>query len=147
MINRIPPKMGTRAYMTFASRSPLATHSRKATCAEVGCRHYQEGWTIPLKGIDPQLEYVARHAGRQFREVDGVDFGIGEGRYLVFPPGQPCFRSESHRVSLERAAFYFVGRGDHRSFDIRQAAQRSEENWIDQFANHQAKLREVQERG
>lgn len=147
MINRIPPRMDTRAYMTFASRSPLATHSRKATCAEVGCKFWTEGMTIPLAGIDPELEHVARHSGRQFREVDGVNFGVGEGRFLVFPPGQPCFVSQSHRISLERSAFYFVGRGDHRSFDVRQATPRREDDWVDQFANHQAKLREAQDRG
>lgn len=147
MVNRITPRMGTRAYMTFAARTPLATHSRKATCAEVGCKAWTEGMTIPLAGLDPQLKYVATHSGRQFREVDGINFGIGEGRYLVFPPGQPCFANESHRISLERAAFYFVGRGDYRSFDIRNAKQRSEQDWIDQFANHQAKLREAQNRG
>ena len=147
MTNRVTPRMGTRSYMTFAARTPLATHSRKATCAEVGCEGYLKGMTIPLSGLDPQLEHVARHSGRQFREVDGVDFGIGEGRFLVFPPGQPCFASQSHRVSLERQAFYFVGRGDHRSFDVRRATPRREQDWVDQFANHQQRLREAQERG
>lgn len=147
MINRMPPRMGTRSYLTFAARTPLATHSRKATCAEVGCKAWTEGMTIPLTGIDPALEHTARHSGRHFREVDGVMYGLGVGRYLVFAPGQPCFVSHKHRVSLERAAFYFVGRGDYRSFDIQRATPRNEQDWVDQFANHQQQLREAQERG
>lgn len=141
------PRMGTNSYLTFAARTPLQTHSRAATCAEVGCEGYQNGWTIPLTGIDPQLEHVARHSGWHFREVDGVNYGLGEGKYLVFAPGQPCFVSHKHRISLDRPAFYFVGRGDHRSFDIRRATQRREQDWVDQFANHQQQLREAQERG
>lgn len=139
-MNRSEPLLGPGAYKTYALRSPINTHFRTATCAEIDCKAYREGWTIPLAGLNAHDVHVARHSGRRFREVDG--------RFLVFEPGQPCFRAHTHKISVERPAFYFVGRGKYPLFNVRQAHRFSNgDEWVDDFATHQDKLKAVIDRG
>jgi hypothetical protein len=146
---RPEPLMSSQAYKTFSTRSPLTTHFRKATCAEVQCAGYVNGWTFSVTALklDPQLDYLARHSGKRFREVDGTPNGL-EGLYLVYEPGQTCFDIDSHVTALERPAFYYVGRGDNRTFSTRRALQHSRaEDWVDDMSNHLDKIRTEIEKG
>lgn len=148
---RPEPNLPVHAYKTYTLSAPIKSHFRRATCAEADCIAYREGWTIPLAGIDPKLEYIARHSGKRFREAE-----LAGGKYLVFEPGQDCFRMHDHFVSLEREPFYLVGRGDWRAKNSEFAARRWErearqhangEDWVDDFANHQDRINTVVERG
>lgn len=142
-VHRMQPKMPTGAYKTFAVRAPVSTHFRKATCAEADCLAYRNGWTIPLKGIDPQLEYVARHSHKRFREME-----FKGDRYLVFEEGQQCFETHDHLVSLEREPFYFVGRGDWRSFTATKAREHKRpEDFVDDMQTHLDTIRTEIDRG
>lgn len=130
---RIEPKMPTGAYKTYAVRSPLKTHYRSATCQEIECEAYLNGWQLRVEELSPALLYTAQHSGRRFKEVRVSS----NETYLVFEAGQPCFASNTHRKSLERPEFYFVGRGDHRSFSTRRASQFNRpEDWLDDFSSH-----------
>lgn len=141
---RPTPNLPVGAYKTYTLNAPLRTHFRRATCAEADCVAYQEGWTIPLDGLDPHLEYVARHSGKRFRETE-----FAGGRYLVFEPGQDCFREHDHWVSLEREPTYLVGPGDWRVKTSASAIARwnrsarehvNGDDWVDDFANHQDRI-------
>lgn len=156
--NRPVPRLATQAYKTYRIMSPLSTHYRPATCAEVECKAYTEGWTYKKADLDERLLYLVTHAGKHYREMwsdpilldaEGKPYhpSPGGALYLVFAPGQSCFQAPTHRVSLERPAFFVAGRGDYRSFSLRRAEKLSADNWVDSFANHQDHLKTFVERG
>lgn len=142
--NRLAPPVPTQNYQTFAVRSPLQTHFRSATCAEVGCADYENGWSLRLEGLPPELVHAAKTSGRKYREAR-----IAEGEtYLLFDAGQPCFRESTHVKSLDRPEFFFIGRGDHRSFSTRKALKvDSPDEFVDRFASHLDRLKAIRERG
>lgn len=142
-LNRIAPKMPTQNYQTFAIRKPFSTHYRHATCEEIGCEAFLHGWQLHLESLPPDLVYAAKHSGRKFRE-----YRMEEGEtYLIFEPGQSCFAESTHVISLDRPEFYFVGRGDHRSFSTRRAQQFNSADWVDVFATHLDRIRTEQAKG
>jgi hypothetical protein len=143
-INRIPPKMPTQLYKTYAVRSPADTHYRAALCEEVDCEAYLNGWQLRVEGLAPDLLYTAKHSARRYSVVE-----VGPSEtYLVFEAGQHCFAVSTHRKSLERPEFYFAGRGDFRSFSTRKAEQFTRpEDWVDSFANHLDTIRTEIDKG
>lgn len=143
--NRLPPKMPTTAYRTYRAISPLSTHFRLATCQEIQCPAYTNGWTYLKTDLEREhLLYAVTHAGKRYREMSLTESGE---IYLVFEPGQRCFQADSHRMPLDRPEFYYTGRGDFRSFSIRKAQQLRAEDWVDHFANHVDKLNTKQQEG
>ena len=140
-INRPQPKMATHKYRTYRIAAP-ASHWRTVSCQEFDCQAYREGWSYSKADlIAENLLYKVTHAGRKWKEID-----LGNGPWIYFFPGQKCFQAPTHRV-LERPEIYVTGRGDFRSFSLRQAQVLSGENWLDHFANHQDKLKTIQDRG
>lgn len=143
-LNRHPPAGPAAAYRTFAITSPLATHFRPATCAEVDCPHYLNGWTtaVPAGSKD---EAVIRRAGRHFTEQRQ-----GEGFIqFTFPGGQPCFRAATHRVSLQRPENFLVLGGDFRGNPLRTPAiqHRKPEFWVENFQDDLDRMTAAKERG
>lgn len=143
---RVPPKLPTGFYKTYRIASPVSTHYRPATCAEVDCKAFREGWTYKKSDLEREnLLYAVTHAGKRYRETN-VD--ESPDTYLVFEPGQICFQARMHRISLDRPEFYFAGRGDFRSFSHRRATQFDKpEDWVDSFAHHQDIINRVVEEG
>jgi hypothetical protein len=141
---RLEPNMPVQAYQTFQVASPIETHWRPATCQEYGCEQYASGWRVRVEGLAPADLHAIRTSGRQFRQVD-----VAEGEtWLVFEPGQACFKAPTHRVPLGRPELFIVRGGDHRGNPTGYSYQHSgAEPWLDQFATHQDKLAEVIERG
>lgn len=127
------PQKSPYQFKTHAVRSPLATHFRRATCAEVACKAYREGWTFHKEALSPEILYIATHSGRRYQTVQ-----IAPGQtMLVFEAGQTCFDFQSHVVSLDRPEFYFVGRGDSSVFQPRKARQHANvTDFMDDFATH-----------
>lgn len=114
---RWQPKMETHKYRTFSMQAPLDTHYRPATCREVDCAAYQNGWSFDKSVLSPANYYKVTHAGKRYREVN-----LGPGMtYLVFEAGQFCF--DKHSIRLPRPEIYLVGRGDWRSFQPHHAKQ------------------------
>jgi hypothetical protein len=143
---RLEPQGPAQAYKTYAISSPLATHTRVATCKDVACPRHMNGWkTI----IDPattlgrsQLNYIRMHAGRRY-----VDASLpGEALVtLMFPAEQKCF--EEHRVPLDRPAHYLTRLGDWRAHLGGVHVHARPEHWVEDFAEHQAALAERVNRG
>jgi len=146
-INRVTPALPMQAYKTYALATPLRTHFRRATCEEVGCRHWKEGWRMQ---IDPnndlgarQLNYIRLHSGRAYVQVPGPQ---GASVTLLFKPGQRCFAE--HRIPLEREPLVAVRGGDWRGNPdgmIRRHTRAAD--WVEDFAEHQIKIIEERKRG
>jgi hypothetical protein len=137
-LHRIEPLMDAAAYKTYAMVAPLSTHWRSATCAEVNCPEYVNGWRVHLEALTPDLQQAARRSGRRWREER-----VAEGQtYLVFEAGQPCFRASQHRMRIERPELFVVRDGDHRGNPRGTKARlhQNPEHWREDFAEHQQKL-------
>lgn len=140
-LQRVRPKMSTGNYTTYSIRQPLTTHFRRATCAEVDCWAWKNGWRIRIEGTSPQDLHAARTSGRKYREVRVS----ATESYLVYDAGQPCFAS--HRTSLERPALFIAGRGDWRSFAPRKARVFTSDDWVDSFSTHLAAINNKLQQG
>lgn len=139
---RIQPQMPVQAYKTYELSAPLASHWRKATCAEVDCPHWTHGWaTTVVTGSDD--EALIRRARRRFTAEHQAD---GFTRFM-FEPGQPCFAASRHQLPLEREPLYVVRGGDWRANTGRVRTHTSGESWVDDFATHQDQLATRIERG
>lgn len=134
------PGMARHRYKTFQIVSPLTTHYRKATCAEVDCAHHLNGWaTTVLPGShDEAAIRQALAAGWKATE------SLADGGFLTFAfqPGQRCFASlgKGHLVPLDREPLFLVRRGDHRGLDAPERVHRRPGDWVDDFSAHQQKL-------
>lgn len=143
---RPAPKLPPNFYKTYRIASPITTHYRPATCAEIDCKAYKEGWTYKKSDLEKaNLLYTVTHAGKRFHEAQLAD---DAETYLVFEPGQVCFQARTHRISLDRPQFFFAGRGDYRTFSHRNALQFDDPaDWVDSFANHQDIIKRVVDEG
>jgi hypothetical protein len=142
---RIEPAMPPQAYKTYAMVSPLGTHTRQATCEEVGCDQYRQGWRVRVETLTPDLLHAARNSGRKYTEQH-----IAEGEtYLVFEPGQACFKAATHRAPIGRPPLYVVRDGDHRGNPRGTKARLHQraENWVEDFAEHQQALADEIKKG
>jgi hypothetical protein len=137
-VNRsIQPARSAAAYKTFEVRQPVDTHFRKATCADVDCPNYLNGWRVRVEGLTPEALHTAKTCGRKFVELSAA---AGE-TWLMFEAGQPCFRTTEHRVLLDRPQIFIARGGDFRGNprgDRRVHA--NADDWVDEFANHQQVL-------
>lgn len=137
--------MAPAAYKTYAVTSPLSTHFRPATCQEMSCPHYVNGWRVRVEGLPPELVHAARASGRKY-----VEQSVAEGEtWLVFEAGQPCFRASDHRTRIDRPPLYVVRDGDHRG-NPRHTKARLHQNpahWVEDFATHQQAIADAIKEG
>lgn len=144
-LNRPSPLMAPQAYKTYAVVQPLATHWRPATCAEVDCPHYLNGWRTRIETLTPELLRAARNSGRHYtvRQI-----AAGES-YLVFQAGQPCFAASEHRKQIGRPPLYVVRDGDYRGNPrgTKARVHVSPDNWLDDFATHQQAIADEIKKG
>lgn len=137
---RLQPQGPPQAYKTYQIVSPISTHHRPATCAEVGCAAYEHGWQTRVEGLSPGLLHLARTSGRTYVELQ---VAAGE-TWLVFEAGQPCFRAKTHTVPLERPELYVVRGGDWRGNprgDVRRHS--GPDSWVNDFAEHQDRIARI----
>lgn len=108
---RIAPKMAPTAYRTFEVRSPLATHFRDATCAEMECQHHLNGWVSNIDISTTQGLTWARAISASGRKYTWTK--LGDVVTFRFPAGQDCFQAP-HKVPTGRPEIYVVRDGDWR---------------------------------
>lgn len=144
-VTRIAPRLPTQAVRSFDIVSPPETHTRKATCKEVECQHYGRGWVtkvdVSTELGQKQANYIRLLSGRTFTHTE-----VGTLVTFTFPALQDCFTE--HRVSLERPSLFIVRDGDWRgnpSGYVRK--HRNGDDWVDDFANNQDRLKTAQDRG
>lgn len=144
---RLEPKMAVQAYKTYAIRSPLATHTRPATCREVECGNHLRGWVTRVDVStdlgQQQAKYIRDHAGRAYT-IDRS--GSGSVIAFTFAAGQECFAQ--HRVSLDRPEIFVVRDGDWRGNPTGNKRRHARpEHWVEDFSEHQHKLAREIEKG
>jgi hypothetical protein len=142
---RPDPLMDAAAYKTYSVVSPLGTHFRPATCAEVDCPHYVNGWRVRVEALTPDLLHAARNSGRKY-----VEQSVAEGEtWLVFEAGQDCFKAREHRTRLDRPPLYVVRDGDHRGNPrgTRARLHQNPGNWVEDFATHQQAIADELKKG
>lgn len=137
-LNRAKPRLDAAQMKTYAIVAPQNTHFRPATCAEVECEAYTQGWQLRKEILSLELLHTVETSGRSYREMR-----IAEGEtWLVFAPGQPCFRAGAHRIRLERPELFVVRGGDWRGnpLNVEPTVHSGPDPWVDDFATHQDKL-------
>ncbi len=147
MVNRITPNLSVGSYQTFAIRTPVVSQ-RKATCEEVECSAYLNGWKTTIDEGTPtgegQAAYIRKNSGRSFKE-NKLESGLTE---FIFSSGQPCFAQDSHTIVNSRAERYLVRDGDWRGNPTGRHMQHTRaEHWVEHFAEQQDKIATVLERG
>lgn len=143
--NRIVPRTPPGAMVTYRVSSPILTHTRPATCDEVDCPQWINGWdTIVAKGSD--LEALIRETARG-HGPDGVRRPFARvsdtGPTLTFhyAPGTPCFRMSLHRTSLHRPEFYTKRAGDWRQDRGLIRRHTKPEHWVEDSQENFDKVR------
>lgn len=150
---RLQPALPSRGYKTFQIIAPLKTHFRAATCEEVECAAYVNGFRLFADEAaelgQAQAAYVRRECGRKFTE-DRDAAGL---TVFTFPPGTKPFASDehtSHKVRLEREEVFLTHPGDWRwrpNAGERHYRHTRSEFWTEEFAEHQQNLADRIERG
>lgn len=144
-LNRVTPLMAPQAYKTYAVVQPLATHWRPATCAEVDCPHYLNGWRVNNEALTPDLRHAVATSGRKYR----LEVISATESWLIFPAGQACFAASQHRIQIGRPPLYVVRDGDWRGNPrgTKARVHVSPDNWLDDFATHQQAIADEIEKG
>ena len=151
-LNRQAPVLPVQAYKTYGVRSPKETHHRPATCEEVNCKAFTNGWKTVC---DESTEIGKQRAdqvralpnppdGWTFRETKDAETGH---TVFLFPAGQRCFQFFNHTVRLDRPEFYIVRGGDWRAVTQPARMHQRPEDWVEDFAEHQDALKTVLDRG
>lgn len=99
-----------------------------ATCEEIDCEHYRNGWQVRVEGLPPELLHTARTSGRRYTELQVSD-GV---TYLAFEAGQPCFQAAAHRKTRGHSPLFVVG---GREGLIRKHG--NADSWADDLRTHQ----------
>lgn len=145
----IMPKMGPQAYKTYGMTMPLKTHWRPASCDEVGCEAYRNGWvsTFDLGTELGRKQYAFCQADRE-RSYSMQRTGLNLVK-LLYKPGTPCFNRSTHRVPMERPARLYVADGDWRGNPRRTPVRVHSRaaDWVEDFSIHQDRLATAVERG
>jgi hypothetical protein len=146
---RIAPALAAGAYQTYRLQAPAVTHFRPASCAEVRCEAYENGFRVAVDertelGAE-QARYIRRSSGRAFLESREGELGDGL-TVFTFAPGQTCFRAADHRAPLEREPILTIHRGDWRGMQLLRRHTRPE-FWVEDFAEHQDRLTAAIEKG
>lgn len=140
-INRLAPKGPIQAYRTFKVGAP-PTFYRQASCAEVECDDYLNGWTMIVGLQDHAVLHTVRTSGRPFTETVGP-FSVT----FDFEPGAPCRTPSAHRI-LQRPELYVVRAGDWRGNPSGfRREHKKPEFWVEEFGENQQKLAEIIQRG
>jgi len=132
---------------TYQIDQPIATHYRRARCAEVQCRAQANGWRMGYDLTDPDRRAAARwirdHSGRTYTHEITDN---GNKIIFTFAAGQECF--EQHRIPLGREPFYVVRGGDFRGNPERiRSTHATADTFIDQWADDLDRINTVRERG
>lgn len=141
------PRLEPQHYQTFQVEAPKGTHSVPATCEEVECAAYLNGWRMKIDlGTElgqNQARYVKYSSGRAYEVVDQRD-GIVT---LQFRQGQDCFAE--HRRPVDRPPIFSVKGGDSRGnpLALPRRVHKKPEFWVEEFAENQDRIARIHGKG
>lgn len=127
-------------HRTYQIVAPISTHFRPATCEEVDCAAWRNGWkTIVASNSDAALYIRSGTSGRRYVESTRyVDQAAGLAAF-VFEPGQKCFAADKHVVPLERDPLFRVREFGQTTTHVRA------DDWADDMSTHLDKVRRNRE--
>lgn len=128
---RVPPALPVTAVKTYA----IASQMRPATCQEVDCEYYLNGWVTVVDA--DKAELVRSLRGRYSFTERPLEGGLFE---FTFPPGQQCFEATLHRLPWEGRERFAERDGDWRGDPTGSLRIHRPDDWVDSFANHQIRL-------
>lgn len=157
-MNRFTPQLPAHNMQTYQVASPLTSHWRPATCAEVDCEQHRNGWVTAVDESTDLGQRQAHHIRTNCRPVDKLAARGTVRRYsetrtpegwtaFRFPAGQECFAE--HKVPLERPELYIVRDGDWRGNPRGTQPRRHArpEDWVEDFSEHHDRLATLRNRG
>jgi hypothetical protein len=133
-------------YQTYQIAAPHQTHYRPATCEEVDCERYLNGWRVDVQALSEQQRHAIITSCYQFTQVDEVDDAGVQLIFWEFAAGQRCFQASNHQLPSGRPALFLVRQGDYRASKVIHQ-YRDPESWRDDFAEHQDKWATIAQRG
>lgn len=142
MILELPPQV----FRTWTLKRPRTVDFwRDATCAEVNCLRYRNGWRQVLDlGTRDGLrgaEWITRSSRRKFTREQA-----GNQVTFTFERGQRCF--ERHKVARERDPIFIVRDGDRRGNPTgRRRVHTRGEDWRDHMQENLSAVAEDRRRG
>jgi hypothetical protein len=145
--NRIMPQLPAQAFKTYQIVAPVSTHFRPASCAEVDCPNMAHGWRTVIDEStelgQQQAHYIRRQSKRRVTE-DRDETGL---TVFVFAAGQECFAQ--HHARLDRPELFLVRGGDWRGdpAGVRPYQHTRSANWVEDFAEHQQRIADQQQKG
>jgi hypothetical protein len=131
---RLEPAGPASAYKTYGIRAPLSTHFRPASCEEVACPNYLNGWKVRTDTLNEQMIHTATHSGRKFQWLHVSEME----NWLVFEAGQACFQAAAHRTRLERPELFVVRDGDRRGNPLgtQTRVHKNAADWTEDLHEH-----------
>jgi hypothetical protein len=146
LLTRIQPNMGPENYQSYQIAAPVSTHWRDAACEEVNCEKYLQGFALVIDETSPlgqfQADY-ARHDRSRGCSESRDEMGM---TVFTYPPGNPCF--EPHKKRIERMEHFLITGGDWRGNPRgTPAVQLRPDQWVDDFACHQDRIKTALDRG
>lgn len=147
-VSRATPQLPPGAMQTFEVDAPLETHWRRATCEEVECAAYTQGWSSDVPPDSDGEIRIKQIYDNEIRRGKVTTTKTPEGfiRYH-FPAGTECFRRIWHRLPLEREATFTLRSGDYRGTDGIIRTFKDGPEWVDAFATHQDNIAQLVDRG
>ena len=148
-LNRIPPNMTPDAYQTYRVLAPTRTHWRPATCEEVNCDSFINGWrTIVDENTElgQKQAYFIRHDKERSATAIRTPEGLTE---FTFSPGQPCFLRRQHKTRVGRLDLFVVDGGDFRGNPrgTPRVVHTKPEFWVEDMQETFDEVNEVIKRG
>jgi hypothetical protein len=148
-LQRIPVHSGPENFQTYSMRQPLSTHWRVATCEEVDCQDFLNGFVTTVDtGTElgqKFYEFITHDKTRSYSMQRVGDRIIK----FVYKPGNTCWKQREHRILIGKPSLFIVTGGDWRG-NPRQTPRRTHtraEDWVEDFAGHQDKIAQMVKRG
>lgn len=145
---RIPPQLPVHVMTSYELHQPFETHYRIASCQEVDCADFHNGWQLGYD-LSEEVKVEAANTLAIIARKRGMIFSyqtLGTVVTFTFQAGQECFKT--HRISLERDPFAIKRSGDWRGNPRGESYTHTNlDNWVEDFQLHQDKLATRLEQG
>ena len=115
--------------------SPIKTHFRQATCAEIGCPLWATGWITPVDESTPDGKKTGQYLRAKYRGgfIEKQENGLTLFRFL--PERVPCFNSSQHRIRSDQPPILLRTADDHQPYQHKNIVE-----WVEDFSEHQTRL-------
>ena len=143
---RLPPVAPVQAYRTWSLVRPANREFfRDATCEEVNCLRFRNGWRTVLDLTTAQglrtADWITRSSGRKYTLQQAEQTAT-----FTFERGQRCF--EKHKLARERDPIFVVRDGDHRGNPTgRRRVHKYGVDWRDDMQENLSRVAEDRRRG